>query len=103
MREENTVFVGGKPTMNYVLAVLTQFRVSNEPVAIKARGRAISKAVDIAEIVRHRFLTDVEITDIKIGTEHLKNKEGRKSNVSYLEIFMQNKGDGIPEPTEMKS
>ncbi len=93
MNDDNTVFVGAKPTMNYVLAVLTQFRVTDEPVAVKARGRTISKAVDIAEIVRHRFLPNVKIKDIKIGTENLKDKNGRKSNVSYLEIYMQQEGE----------
>jgi len=98
MNDDNTVFVGAKPTMNYVLAVLTQFRVTDEPVALKARGRTISKAVDVAEIVRHRFLPNVKIEDIKIGTENLKDKNGRKSNVSYLEIYMLQHGE---MPTEV--
>ena len=107
MNDDNTVFVGAKPTMNYVLAVLTQFRVTDEPVAVKARGRTISKAVDIAEIVRHRFLPNVNIEDIKIGTEILKDKNGRKSNVSYMEIYMQQKGElpqgaGKSKPKEEK-
>lgn len=103
MNDDNTVFVGGKPTMNYVLAVLTQFRVTDEAVALKARGRAISKAVDIAEIVRHRFLPNITIEDIKMGTERLKDKQGRNSNVSYLEIYMrQPSGEAPPEASSKK-
>lgn len=87
--DENTIFVGSKPPMSYVLAVVTQFNTSgSDEVVIKARGRAISRAVDTAEIVRNRFITDVKIKDIKIGTECLTNREGRTSNVSTIGIFL---------------
>jgi len=69
---ENAVFVGNKPVMNYVLAVLTQFNSGVKEVSVKARGRAISRAVDVAEIVRKRFLPDVDVADIKISTEKVK-------------------------------
>jgi DNA-binding protein Alba len=87
--EENTIFVGSKPPMSYVLAVVTQFsnNGSNE-VTIKARGRAISRAVDTAEIVRNRFMKDARVKEIKIGTESMTNEEGRTSNVSSIEICM---------------
>lgn len=87
MTEENTVFIGSKPTMNYVLAVVTQFN-SGDEVVLKARGRAISRAVDVAEIVRNRFVSDAKVKDIKIGTEPLTTEEGKTTNVSSIEISM---------------
>ena len=90
--DENTIFVGNKPPMSYVLAVVTQFNTGNsDEVFIKARGRAISRAVDTAEIVRNRFVTDAKIKDIKISTESITNEEGRTSNVSSIEICLTNK------------
>ena len=87
--DENTIFVGNKPSMSYVLAVVTQFQGSgSDEVVLKARGRAISRAVDTAEIVRHRFIKDLKIKEIKIGTESITNEEGRSSNVSSIEIFL---------------
>ena len=87
--DENIIFVGHKPPMSYVLAVVTQFQGGgSEEVVIKARGRAISTAVDTAEIVRNRFITDAKIKEIKIGTESITNEEGRTSNVSSIEIVL---------------
>jgi DNA-binding protein len=86
--EENTVYIGNKPTMNYVLAVVTQFNNGCKDVTIKARGRAISKAVDVAEIVRHRFIQEAAVRDIKIETEVLKSESGGTANVSSIEIYM---------------
>ncbi len=88
MTKEYVVYVGNKPVMNYVLATLTQFNEGAEEVAIKARGRAISRAVDVAEIVRNRFLPNVTIKDIKIDTEELESEQGRKVNVSTIEIIL---------------
>ncbi len=88
-RDENTIFVGSKPPMSYVLAVVTQFNTSgSDEVVIKARGRAISRAVDTAEIVRNKFVTDATVKDIKISTESMTNEEGRTSNVSSIEICL---------------
>jgi len=90
--DENTIYVGSKPPMSYVLAVVTQFSSGSDEVVIKARGRAISRAVDTAEITRNRFVVDAEIKDIKIGTESITNEEeGRTSNVSSIEICLINK------------
>ena len=86
--DENTVYVGSKPPMSYVLAVVTQFNGGSDEVVIKARGRAISRAVDTAEITRNRFVTNAKIKDIKIGTESITNEEGRNSNVSSIEISL---------------
>jgi DNA-binding protein Alba len=88
MAEENTVYIGKKPTMNYVLAVVTQFNSGSKEVVIKARGKSISKAVDVAEIVRNRFVQDAKLADIKISTEELEGEEGRTANVSSIEIFL---------------
>jgi DNA-binding protein len=86
---ENTVFVGNKPVMNYVLAVVTQINNGQKNVRVEARGRAISRAVDVAEIVRNRFLTDMKIGKIEIGTEELKSKEDEPVNVSTIVIPLQ--------------
>ncbi len=94
---ENTVFVGKKPTMNYVLAVVTQFNSGSPEIIIKARGRAISRAVDVAEIVRHRFVSDATIRDIIIDTEPLTTEEGPTVNVSSIEIIL-----GKKEKVEME-
>ena len=91
--DENVIYVGKKPPMSYVLAVVTQFQSSgSDEVVIKARGRSISTAVDTAEIVRNRFVTDAELKDVKIGTEVITNEEeGRTSNVSSIEICLTKK------------
>jgi len=84
---ENVVFVGIKPVMNYVLAVITQFNEGASEVTLKARGRAISRAVDAAEITRNRFLQGLTVRNIKIGTEEIQ-AESRVSNVSTIEIVL---------------
>jgi DNA-binding protein len=89
--DENVIYVGSKPPMSYVLAVITQFNSGSTEVVIKARGRAISTAVDTAEITRNRFATDKEVKEIKIGTESITNEEGRTSNVSTIEISLAKK------------
>ena len=86
--DENTIFVGNKPPMSYVLAVVTQFNGGSDEVVIKARGRAISRAVDTAEITRNRFVQNAKVKEIKIGTESITNEEGRSSNVSSIEISL---------------
>ncbi len=85
---DNVIYVGNKPPMNYVLAVVTQMNSGSNEVAIKARGRAISRAVDVAEIVRRRFMPDAQLKDIKIATEEVTNEEGNKINVSSIEIYL---------------
>jgi len=86
---ENTVFIGRKPTMNYVLAVVTQFNSGSNEVVIKARGKSISTAVDTAEIVRNRFIQDSKVRKIQIATEALKSEDGRTVNVSSIEIYLK--------------
>ena len=84
--DENIIYVGSKPAMSYVLAVVTQFKSSGiDEVVIKARGRVISRAVDAVEIVRNRFETDAKVKEIKIGTEVITNeKEGEICKTANL-------------------
>ena len=86
MAEENIVYIGNKPVMNYVLAVVTQMNSGVTEVILKARGRAISRAVDVAEIVRNRFISDVDVKSIDISTDEIVGNEGTSSNVSAIEI-----------------
>ncbi|RLG87391.1 MAG: DNA-binding protein Alba [Thermoprotei archaeon] len=88
----NVVLVGKKPVMNYVLAVLTLLNQGVNEIVIKARGRAISKAVDTVEIVRNRFLPGkVEVKEIKIGSQTITSQDGRQSRVSTIEITIEKK------------
>ena len=88
MSEENVVYIGNKPVMNYVLAVVTQMNSGIPEVMLKARGRAISRAVDVAEIVRNRFMTDLTVGSIDNCTEEMTSREGSNSNVSAIEIHL---------------
>ncbi|MEM0379733.1 MAG: DNA-binding protein Alba [Desulfurococcaceae archaeon] len=86
----NHVLIGKKPVMNYVIAVLTLIHQGVKDVVIKARGRAISKAVDTVEIVRNRFLPGkIDISDIKIGSQTVTNPAGRETRVSIIEIKLK--------------
>jgi DNA-binding protein len=91
VRKDNTIYVGKKGVMGYVLAVVTQFNNGAPEVAVKARGKLISRAVDVAEIVKNRFLPNVGVKDIQIKTEELTSEDGSKNNVSAIEIFLQKK------------
>jgi DNA-binding protein len=90
-KEQNIVYVGNKPPMNYVMAVITAFNMGNgTEVTLKARGRAISTAVDVAEITRNRFLRDTKVHSISIGTEEITPREGgNPRNVSTMEISLK--------------
>lgn len=90
----NVIFVGSKPPMNYVLAVITSFSGSNaKEVTLKARGQAITTAVDVAEIAKSRFLKDLKVSKISIGTEEMPPREGenRSRMVSTMEIILSKK------------
>jgi DNA-binding protein len=91
MSENNAVLIGKKPVMNYVLACITFFHGGAKEVNIKARGRAISRAIDVAEVVRRRFLPDVKVTKIGIGTDQLSSQEegNGPTNVSTIEITLE--------------
>jgi len=85
---ENTVFIGKKPVMNYVVACLTFFNSGADSVVVKARGRAISRAVDTVELLRRAFVKNVKIDSIEMGTEEMTREDNRKSNVSTMEITL---------------
>ncbi|MEM2971600.1 MAG: DNA-binding protein Alba [Candidatus Bathyarchaeia archaeon] len=85
---ENIVLVGKKPVMNYVVACLTFFNAGSKKVIVKARGRAISRAVDTVELLRRAFVKDVQLQEINISTEEVTRSEGQKANVSALEITL---------------
>jgi len=89
-RESNAVLIGRKPVMNYVLACITLFHGGAKEINVKARGRAISRAVDVVEVVRRRFLPDVKVKNVGIGTEQLSPDEegGQPTNVSTIEITL---------------
>ena len=88
----NVVLVGKKPVMNYVLATLTLLNQGVPEIIVKARGRAISKAVDTVEIVRSRFLPDkVQVKEIRIGSQVVTTAEGRQTRVSTIEISIAKK------------
>ncbi len=86
---DNTVFVGKKGTMGYVLAVVTQFNNGANEVTVKARGKLISRAVDVVEIVRHRFMPNALVKAINIATEELASEDGSMNKVSSIEIKIQ--------------
>ena len=87
---DNNIFIGGKPFMNYVTGVVMQFTTKNaDEVIVKARGKFISRAVDVAEVAAKRFLDNtVGVKDIKIDSEGFKNNEGRDIRVSTIEITL---------------
>jgi DNA-binding protein len=90
-REPNVIYVGRKPPMNYAMAIITGFTGSNtKEITLKARGQAITTAVDAVEITRHRFMKDLNIGKITIGTEEMPPREGenRPRNVSMMEITL---------------
>ncbi|MCW4027050.1 MAG: DNA-binding protein Alba [Candidatus Bathyarchaeota archaeon] len=96
--EPEVIFVGRKPPMSYVLGIITSFSRSNaKEVTLKARGRAINTAVDAAEIVRHRFMKELSVSRINIGTEEMPPREGenRNRNISTIEITLT--GETKPE------
>ena len=89
--QENSIFIGSKPFMNYVTGVIMQFSNGAEEVTVKSRGKFISKAVDVAEVARRKFLTEQNITvkDVQISSEEFENKEGKLVNVSVMEIILK--------------
>jgi len=89
----SAVLIGKKPVMNYVLACITFFHGGAKQVSIKARGRSICRAIDVAEVLRQRFLPDVKIKSIGIGTDQflpIDQDENTQSatNVSTIEITL---------------
>ena len=82
------ILVGNKNVMSYVLACVTLFNKGADEVVIKARGRLISRAVDVAEITRHRFVSDLTVKSIEIGTTTVQTDKGSDLNVSTIDITL---------------
>jgi DNA-binding protein len=93
MTTDNSIFIGGKPFMNYVTGVVMQFTTKNaDEVVVKARGKFISRAVDVAEVAAKRFLDGtVGVKEIAIDSEEFQNKEGKDVRVSTIEITLGKK------------
>ena len=89
MSANNIVYIGSKPIMNYCLAVLTALKGEGSSVILKARGRSISTAVDVAEVTKNRFMQNLTVESIEIGTEELESLEGRMRNVSTISIVLK--------------
>ncbi len=91
MSDSNSVLIGNKPVMNYVLACITLFHGGAKEVSVKARGRSISRAIDVVEVVRRRFLPNVKVKKVGIGTQQMAPREegGPATNVSTVEITLE--------------
>jgi len=93
--KDNVIFIGIKPFMNYVTGVVMQFKnKAQDEVIVSARGKFISKAVDVVEVARRTFLKDdnIKIKDIKISSEQFENKEGKRIYVSSIDIILVKPG-----------
>jgi len=92
-KNDSSIYIGNKPFINYITAVVMQFTTKQvDEVIVKARGKFISRAVDVALVSSKRFLQDsVDITNIAIDSQEFKNKEGRDVRVSTIEIKLHKK------------
>jgi DNA-binding protein len=93
-KKPDVVFIGNKPPMSYVMAVMTALSSGAiTEVTLKARGKSITTAVDVAEITSNRFIKDLAVTSVGIGTEEMPAREGdnRSRNVSIIEIKLAKK------------
>ena len=91
-QDSNIIFIGEKPFMNYVTGMVTQFKTKlQKEVIVKARGKFIARAVDVAEVSAKKFLKEdnIKVKDIKINSEEFENKEGKKVSVSTIEITLE--------------
>jgi DNA-binding protein Alba len=83
------VLVGGRPAINYVLAVLTEFQNGAKEVVIKACGRGVNRALGVVQITKNRFLSNLQVKDIRLGIEQIKDgQNNRILNVSTIEIVI---------------
>ncbi|MBD3312309.1 DNA-binding protein Alba [archaeon] len=87
-KKDGNIFIGNKMFMNYVTGVVMQINSGVKDVSIKARGKYISKAVDVAEVVRNRFLQDVKVKGIKIGSDEFEGRQGKNIRVSTIDITL---------------
>ncbi len=84
-KDDLSVYIGNSPKINYITASMFIIK-KNRFVSLKARGRAINAAVDVAEILKNKFVTDAIYEEIRLNTEQRPNPDGRTSNVSSIEI-----------------
>jgi DNA-binding protein len=93
-KANDVIFVGNKPPMSYVLAIITSLSSGTlQEITLKARGQAITTAVDVAEITRNRFVKELKVSAIAIGTAEMPPREGesRSRMVSTMEITLSKK------------
>jgi len=98
MRRDNIVYIGRKPAMTYVMAVLATFN-NQDTVEIKARGRSITTAVDVVEIARNRYIDNLTKPKITIETERIKDGDTER-NVSCITIELSRGAAGAKEPAK---
>ena len=89
MEQANLVRIGKKPIMNYVVACVTLFNSGAEQIMVRARGQAITKAVETVLMLRDSFLKDLEIEDITIGSEEVTRQDGSRGSISTIEILLE--------------
>ncbi len=89
-RKRDLVIIGMKPIMNYVVASLTLFNEGAENIRLRARGKHISKAVDTVDLLQRIFLKDLKVDNVEIDTDVLTRDDGKKANVSVIEILLTN-------------
>ena len=89
MERSNTVFIGRKPVLNYVLACMTLFKSGHGEIIVKARGQSISRAVDVVEVLKNRFMPNAEGVKIEISTEQVQSEERGTTNVSAIGIYVK--------------
>lgn len=85
IKDDSKVFIGRKRSINYVLAAMVILN-DNRPVRLLARGKSISRAVDVAEILKNNFIKGANYGEVLIDSEEITNRDGSKSNVSSMEI-----------------
>jgi DNA-binding protein len=98
MSRDNIIYIGKKPAMTYVMAVIATMNKQDGGVILKARGQAITTAVNVVEICRNRYLQNLGKPMIEIGTEELENQHGGVRNVSTMSITLSK--EGIKSQTE---
>ena len=89
MEQANLVRIGKKPIMNYVVACVMLFNSGAEEVMVRARGQAITKAVETVLMLRNSFIKDLEIGEIRIGSEEVTRLDGTRGSISTIEIMLE--------------
>ena len=96
-RQGTLIRIGKKPVMNYVVACVTLFNSGAEQIAVRARGRAITKAVDTVEMLRRAFLKNLLVESINIGSEDVTRPDGAMATLSTIEISLGRGGKPISQ------